>query len=46
MNCADSNPAVTINARDARMNLKLGGGQNMCFYTMQKMPEFCFIAYT
>ena len=19
------------------------GGQNMCFYTMQKMPEFCFI---
>ena len=25
---------------------EVGGGQNMYFYTMQKMPEFCFIAYT
>jgi len=32
--------------RDARMNLKLGGGRICAFIQCQKMPEFCFIAYT
>jgi len=41
-------PVLKANAMQGRENeFEVGGGgQNMCYYTMQKMPEFCFIAYT